>query len=233
MSAAAPGRWAVYYAPARPSPWWDFGAHWLGRDEVAGTALPQPLPPGWQASAFAQLTEAPRRYGLHATLKAPFNSTLPAEALAGQVAALARTLQPLPLGRLVPVYMDGFLALVPARRNPALAALAAQCVTALDAARAPLTAAELARRRPEQLDARGRELLERHGYPHVLERFRFHISLTGSCDGATAGALVAQLAPRLARLNEEAPPILDRLCLFHEPAPGAPFLRLQDMELGA
>ena len=32
-------RYAIYLAPAHGSPWWTFGAHWLGRDESNGAAL--------------------------------------------------------------------------------------------------------------------------------------------------------------------------------------------------
>lgn len=230
---AAPGRYAVYFAPAVQSPWWRFGASWLGRDEALDSPRSQPLPLGWQAEHFHVLTREPRRYGLHATLKAPFRPTVPHDALCARLDALAGELQTVPLAPLVPVYMDGFLALVPAVRNPALNALAAQCVTQLDDLRQPLTGEERARRQPEQLDVRGRELLDHYGYPHVLERFRFHITLTGPCDMATAGGLVSQLAPALAALNQASPPVLDRLCLFHEPAPGANFVRVHDVQVQA
>lgn len=228
---SATGRTALYFAPALESPWWRFGAQWLGRDEARGMPLAQPLPPGWQAGPFAALTQEPRRYGLHATLKAPFRPSVPPAALRTRLAALAAELHAVPLAPLVPVYMDGFLALVPAGRNPALNALAARCVTELDDLRQPLTASERARRHPERLDARGVELLDRYGYPHVLERFRFHLTLTGPCDATTAGRLVTHLAPQLATLNQAHPPVLDRLCLFHEPAPGADFLRVHEVEL--
>jgi len=123
---------------------------------------------------------------------------------------------------------------VPAVRNhPALKALATHCVMGLDDLRQPLSPEERLRRQPDQLDARGRELLDRHGYPHVLERFRFHITLTGPCDMATAGGLVSQLAPSLAALNQASPPVLDRLCLFHERAAGANFVRVHDVQVPA
>lgn len=228
------GRYAIYFAPARHSPWWAFGAHWLGRDEAGGQPLPPSCPEGMDAAAFQALTAEPRRYGFHATLKAPFRlRDRDGAALLQQLTVMARQLRPVPIGILVPVYMDGFVALVPSARNPALDNLAALCVTELEALRAPLTPEELQRRRPETLDARGRELLERYGYPRVLERFRFHMTLTGPLDAAAAGRLIAQAAPAIARLNGQAPPVADRLCVFHEPAPGADFRRIHDVELGA
>lgn len=225
------GRYAVYFAPAMGSPWWTFAAHWVGRDERSGAALPQPLPPGFAQEEFAQLTAEPRRYGFHATLRPPMRLRSAPPALIDGVEALAARLRPVPLDALVPVYMDGFVALVPAARNPSLAALAAQCVTALEPLRQPLNEAERARRKPGQLDARGLELLDLYGYASVLERFRFHMTLTGPVDTATAGGVVAHLAAPVARLNQEAPPVLDRLCIFHEAEPGAPFLRIHDVVL--
>ena len=197
-----------------------FGSSWLAGDAFGGR--------------MAALTAEPRRYGFHATLKAPFRLAQggDAQTLLARVAAIARRWQAMPLGTLVPAHLDGFVALVPVQPHAVVDTLAAQCVTELDDLRAPLDAAELARRDPQRLDARGRELLERYGYPHVLERFRFHLSLTGPVDAGTAVRLVAQLAPAVARLNAEAPLWLDRLCVFHEPAPGAPFVRLHDVELG-
>jgi len=226
------GRYAVYFAPAAGSPWRRFGAQWLGRDEITGEPLPQPLPYGWTAEALRALTTEPRRYGWHATLKAPFRlrqGAGPDELLAA-MRTLARRLRPIPLQMLVPVYMDGFVALVPAGRSPSVDAVAALCVTELEPLRAPLTQEELARRNPQRQDKRGRELLQHYGYPHVLERFRFHMTLTGPTSATEAGRLVAQLASDIAQLNRIEPPMLDRFCLFHEPAPGADFQRVQDVE---
>ncbi|AEG93347.1 DUF1045 domain-containing protein [Ramlibacter tataouinensis] len=226
-------RYAVYFAPAVGSPWWDFGAGWLGRDELRDAPLAQPAVPGFDAGQLAQLTGEPRRYGFHATLKAPFRLREGATEtqLRDRLRLLAGRLRRLPLGGLVPRHMEGFVALVPARAPPGLDALAAQCVTDLDGLRAPLTEAEIARRQPRRLDARGRELLAAHGYPHVLERFRFHMTLSGLVDAATAARLMVHLPPALDRLDTGHPLLLDRLCLFGEPRPGAAFVRLHEEEL--
>jgi hypothetical protein len=129
--------------------------------------------------------------------------------------------------------MDGFVALVPTSPNSALQSLAAACVTELDEVRAPLTQADRERRRVDPDDARAAELFERYGYPHVLERFRFHMTLTGPVNMATAGQVVTQITHPIARLNAQEPAVLDRLCLFFESEPGAPFRRVADVELRA
>lgn len=226
-------RYAVYFAPARDSAWWRFGAHWLGRDEASGTAVPQTVPLQMGAGELQRITAEPRRYGFHATLKAPFRlrSDVDERALLERVARLARGMKAVSLASLVPVWMEGFVAVVPATPNPALNALAQACVTELDELRAPPAADEIARRRPDRMDTRGRELFERFGYPLVLERFRFHMTLTGRVDIALAGQVVAQIARPVARLNFDEPPVLDRLCVFVEPEPGADFLRIADEEL--
>lgn len=226
-------RYAIYYAPARDRAWWRFGAHWLGRDEFDGADVSRSAPVQLDAGEFERITGEPRRYGFHATFKAPFRlrDGVTEQVLLERVERLANSMSAVRLATLVPVLMDGFVALVPVNPNPALNALAAACVTDLDDLRAPLTAEEVARRRPEQMDARGRELLERFGYHLVLERFRFHMTLTGKVATALAGQVVAQIARPIANLNIEEPPLVDRLCVFVEPQPGAAFQRIADVEL--
>jgi hypothetical protein len=106
-------------------------------------------------------------------------------------------------------------------------------VIALDDLRQPLTPDELARRQPATLDARELELLHRYGYPHVLERFRFHLTLTDPVSEAQAAQVTQAVSAQVARLNTQTPLSLDRLCIFEEPAPGQPFRRLHNLVLGA
>lgn len=228
-------RYAVYFAPAKASPWWTFGAHWLGRDEWTDTALAQPVLAQFDAQSLHAFTAEPRHYGFHATLKAPFQ--LPAqhspEALLAQVQALVQTLKPVALGPLQAVALGNFVALVPEESPPALADLAADCVTGLESFRAPLSQADLARRNSSSLDSRGQALLARYGYPHVLERFRLHFTLTGPVEPAVASEVVAAVSEPVARLNADSPLLLDRLSVWREPAPGRAFVRLTDMVLPA
>lgn len=226
-------RYAVYFSPEVGSPWWRFGAGWLGWDEQRGESLPQPPWPEFSQEDFHALTSEPRRYGFHATLKAPFRLRDGAteDQLRSRFAALARRLRALPLGALAPRLLDDFVALVPARHQAGVDALAAVCVLDLDDLRAPSTPQEIARRRPERLDLQQRELLRRHGYPYVLAQFRFHMTLSGTVDPVTADLLVRRAAEAVAPLQATAPLQLDRLCLFREDHPGAPFLRVQEQLL--
>lgn len=131
----------------------------------------------------------------------------------------------------MPAPLEGFLALVPAADNPALTAFAARLVADFDGFRAPVSEAERQRRHAaSSLTPRQVELLERFGYPFVLEEFRFHMTLTDRLPPGDMASFRAAaesfLAPGLAENL-----LLDRLVLFHEPEPGAPFRRLRDYPL--
>lgn len=208
-------RYALYFAPAEAA-LWHAGSAWLGRD--AETGRPASHPP---FARIAAATEAPRRYGFHATLKAPFrlaHDATPA-ILRAAVAAEAARLAPVTLPGLRVARLGRFLALVPEIGAEDLAPLAAEVVTRFEPFRAPLTAAEIARRRPESLSARQRDLLTGFGYPFVFEEFRFHISLTGDVAAEEIDRLEplaqAWFAPHLSR-----PFRVDQLCLFGEDLAG-------------
>jgi putative phosphonate metabolism protein len=228
-------RYAIYHAPAVDSPWWRFGAAWLGWDERRRVALSQPEWPEWSQEEFHALTAEPRRYGFHATLKAPFHlaGKVDEACLCRRVDLLARQLPRVVLGPLVPSRIGDFIALVPAQASPALHELAWRCVMELDDLRAPLTPEEIARRRPERLVPRARQFLERWGYPWVLDLFRFHLTLSGPVDAATGDLIASHAAASVAELNALHPPVIDRLCVFREDHPGAPFVRIHDAELVA
>ena len=228
-------RYAIYFSPAHGSPWWAFGAHLVGRDERNDTSLVQPLLAQITSGELLELTAQPRRYGFHATLKAPFSlsGSHTVADLTARLHALAATLRAVPLGPLQVTQLGDFVALVPEVATDELMALAAACVTGLDDLRAPLSAADLARRRIEQLNPREQELLHRFGYPYVLERFRFHFSLSGPVEPLAAQRVQQAVAGTVAQLNTMPLLVLDRLCLFVESAPGQPFKRIADAVLSA
>jgi phosphonate metabolism protein PhnN/1,5-bisphosphokinase (PRPP-forming) len=201
-------RYALYLAPAPGDAWSRFGAAWL---EGAADFLAQP-----------------RRYGFHATLKAPFHL-----APGATVAAIAADLErfcaarrafalPLRVKRIA-----DFLALAPVSPDARVDRLAADCVVHFDRYRAPLTELDLLRRRRTPLSARQDALLERWGYPYVLDEFRCHFSLTGPLRGPERDAL-----PELPPLPAE-PMAIDAVCLFEEPSPGADFRLLERMPFAA
>jgi len=68
---------------------------------------------------------------------------------------------------------------VPQGDTTALGSLAATANVVLDAFRAPLSEAELTRKNAPYLTDQQRIYLINYGYPHIMEYFRFHITLTG------------------------------------------------------
>ena len=149
-------RHAIYFAP-EPGPLARFGAEWLGWDPETGVgAEPASGLPGLLAARRQLITARPRRYGFHATLKAPFRlaeGARPTASTRRRGAGGGRGLLRLRLR----VAAIGRLRRAGAGRAPprSSAALAAACVTRLDRFRAPPPAAELARRRAARLDAVG------------------------------------------------------------------------------
>jgi len=212
-------RYAIYFAP-RPCGLAEFAAAWLGWDPVAGCEVPHPDLPGLDGP-IAKLTETPRKYGFHGTIKPPFR--LPTgtnvEDLQQDLAALAGRLAPVTMAGLRLGRLGGFLALSPEGDTDGLSALAAAVVKGLDRHRAAPEAAELARRRQAGLSPRQEAHLARWGYPYVMEEFRFHLTLTGQLQPGQAAMVQQALAPVLEPLLPVPFEIRD-LCLFGEAQTG-------------
>lgn len=228
------GRYAVYYAPLAGSPLARFGDRWLGREAESGKALPHPTLNGFDAGRLQALTEAPRHYGFHGTLKPPFQLADGCEVadLRRAIVGFAMRQRPFEIKALELRAIGDFLALVPAAAEPALSALADACVVEFDAYRAPPDAAELARRHAAGLTPRQGELLARWGYPYVLDEFRFHLTLTGAIADAGERVQVAgHMAPLVAPLTGQAVPVRE-LCLFHQPDRTAAFRLVQRFPFG-
>jgi putative phosphonate metabolism protein len=217
-------RYAIYWAPARGSLLWQAGCRWLGRDPQTQQRLAQPDVPGMPSVQVERLTASARLYGLHATLKPPFQlapgcKVAELDAVLRELAGHMQPVRPLYLA-LAP--LSGFLALQLAQPNPRLMQVADHCVIALDRFRHPPHEQELAKRRAAGLDARQEALLQQYGYPYVLDRFRFHVTLTDRLTDSDRAVLEpwlrAHFHPAL-----QAPLTLDDICLFVQDAPGAPF----------
>lgn len=207
-------RFAIYYAP-REGAFAEAAAAWLGWDLLHGRAAQQPEIPN-----LAALTADPRKYGFHGTIKPPFRLAdgLSPTDLVEAARDLAKSLRAVQLPGLELVLLDGFLALVPGH-DPAMHDLAAKVVQGLEAFRAPLTEAEIARRRPESLTPRQRELLAVYGYPYVMEEFQFHLTLSSRLGATEAAALRAAAQAHFAGLIP-APFEIEDLCLCGEDASG-------------
>ncbi|WP_145109721.1 DUF1045 domain-containing protein [Cereibacter sediminicola] len=212
-------RYAIYWTP-EDGPLARFGRGWLGWDPVTAEPVDHPAI-GELPRDVALITQAPRKYGLHATLKPPFRLAdgVDVTDLHAAVVALCPYLAPVTLPGLKLDRVGGFLALVPAGNEEPLADLAAEVMRALDGFRAPLTEAELARRRPERLTPRQRGHLADWGYPYVFDDYRFHVTLTGELPEAELSEVVTVLEPLLEPILAE-PVRIGSLCLFAEASDG-------------
>jgi putative phosphonate metabolism protein len=221
-------RLAVYFSPPPDSALAAFGRSWLGRDAERGTLVEPLRPPGLDAERLAAITAEPRRYGFHATLKAPFALAPGATraAVGTAAAALARAWAPFHAPPLVLRAVDGFLALVGAAPSAIRGALAADCVRHLDPFRAPLTEADRSRRPRAMLTERQRLYLEKWGYPWVMEDFRFHLTLTARLDPDERRRVETAVTPHVAPFAAD-PLRVDAICLFEQPAGDAPFVLVE------
>ncbi|SDI20559.1 Protein of unknown function [Arthrobacter subterraneus] len=170
------------------------------------------------------LTVDARRYGFHATLKAPFRLAAGrTEAELRQAADdFAAARNPVMIPRIRAAAIGGFRALLPYGEDPGLDSLAADVVRRFEEFRAPLGEADIRRRRPERLTQRQRELLERWGYPYVLDEFRFHLTLTDNVPAERAPEIDAALGEHFAEVAGADVPVTS-IVISVEPEPGAAF----------
>jgi putative phosphonate metabolism protein len=227
-------RYAVYFAPAVESPWWDAGSRWLGRCAATDRALDQPPIEGVDAALLRRLTHEPRRYGWHATLKAPFalaEGVSPAD-FRSALQALASRFRAFDMPALRARRLGGFLALCPEGNAETIHELAAACVTELHPLVSVLSCAEIERRRRKSLLSTQEDaLLVRWGYPYVLKRYRFHMSLTSDLSHLPPETLQCLEQAARERFSGLPPARFDSLALFAEPTPGADFVLLERMGL--
>lgn len=190
-------RYAIYYT-APPGPLADFGAAWLGWDIATGLPIQHPIIQGL-SDDIAELTNTPRKYGFHGTVKPPFRLAkgTTARELSRATAALCKEARPVTLQGLELAQLGRFLALIPTGDAFPLAQLAAQIVKELDHYRASPTEAELTKRRQANLSERQEANLMAWGYPYVMEDFKFHLTLTGKLQKARATAVHDALKPAL------------------------------------
>jgi hypothetical protein len=229
----APYRCAVYFVPEVHGDWWQAGSRWLGRCAASGALYAPPEIAGVSPERFQSLTAEPRRYGWHATLKAPFRLAQgqSLETLRAAMHALARQLPAFDLPPLRVHDLGGFLALRPENDPALLTRTAAACVQQLHPLAQPLNDSELARRRQAPLTPEQDRLLLAWGYPWVLDAFQFHLSLTGSLTGALPPERAALMAAAQDRFETLATCHFGHIALFTEPHAGAHFELVDTMAL--
>ena len=218
-------RYAIYFVPAAQSRLYRFGSFVLGYDCYTGKPVPPDNDFAIDRKEWDKPTEEPRRYGFHATLKAPFHlSHACTEAqLISAISSFAG------LGHVVTTIapairmLGGFAAMVPEHAEPTVDALAMKCTTLLDAFRAPMSAQERARRLALGLSQNQMQNLERWGYPFLFSDFRFHMTLTGRISLDRRNEVLAWLAKTFDRMCGSEPITIDRLALVRQDGADVPF----------
>jgi len=227
-------RYALYYAPTADSALWRFGSATLGYDAVTGADIDFAVPPGCEALDWPDVTAEPRRYGFHATLKAPFE--LANGRNEGALRAFARNYvagrSPVRLAGLSVNALGRFIALTPSEPSEALQRFAFEIVQAFEPFRAPLSPVDLQRRLQSPLTPAHRAYLEAYGYPYVDDAFRFHMTLTGSLPDGEVAPVKAALIKAHAQALPAGPVLIDRVAIFKQQSRSSRFVLLDNIPLG-
>jgi hypothetical protein len=198
----------------------------------------QPALASVDAARFYELTEDPRRYGFHATLKSPMRLA-PGRDEVDLLAAVedfcaVRTAFTLPRLSVEAVGANGrgdaFIALIEPTPTPELMAFEREVVVSFDPFRAPLTDEEIARRHPERLSERQREYLAKYGYPGVLDEFKFHLTLTGRIPATELDGVLDELRAMFAQVVGDFALRVDELAVYRQ-MPGERFAILSRFRL--
>ncbi len=218
-------RYALYYTPGPDDALSRAAAHWLGRDPHAGILCDQPRLDWLPADALQALTADPRRYGFHATLKAPFclREGRCVDELVDHITRFAGNRAPIALPEALDVSRLGpFFALVARGDTSDLDGFAADCVRTFEPYRAPLSQADLERRRKSKLTATQDAHLVQWGYPYVFEAFRYHMTLTGPVPENLREPMQRELSARFSEMAA-GHRVIDSIALFEQPARDQPF----------
>lgn len=230
-------RYALYLTPLPDSDLWRFGCDVIGRDALNGASREGFSLEGYARDSWRNMTSAPRRYGFHATLKAPFPLRLDLDVadLYDLVADFARKHSPFDAGELkVGLIKAGrglaFVALKPEGASKELRSFEACVVRGLDKLRVPLIESGREYRGSERLTPRQAYYLHAWGYPYVLDEFDPHFTLTDAIPDADRVARLLEWEFRL-RVPSRALHV-DALTLFGQNEPGGEFRILRRFPLG-
>ena len=211
-------RYAVYFVPVPDSDLYRFGSAVLQYDCYSGEPVQPPHEFASVANDWLKVTEEPRRYGFHATLKAPFH--LSSSCSEAQLVSAFRSFAAFVRGPIAinPVLqmLGGFVAVLPDRPSPAVDALVADCTAIFDAFRAPMSAQERARRVASGLNPSQTENLHRWGYAYLFSDFHFHMTLTGKIGTRQRDSILATLRAVFERMCGSSDVVIDRLALVKQ-----------------
>ncbi|MCR9138339.1 MAG: DUF1045 domain-containing protein [Alphaproteobacteria bacterium] len=217
-------RYAIYFAPPLNDAISRVAANWLGRNPFTDEMIEAPAITGLTSAEIAFFTAAPRRYGFHGTLKAPFRLAdgRGEDALLRALDNFAPTVQAFEIPKMVIGRIGPFFALVPEGPVPDLADLAARATREFEMFRAPLSESDIERRNPDKLSSAQLAYLHQWGYPYVLDEFRFHMTLTGPIEATDSDRVEQALHIFFDPVLSE-PVDVRNIALFVEEESGSPF----------
>ncbi|SHN61465.1 DUF1045 domain-containing protein, partial [Desulfovibrio litoralis] len=182
-----PKRYALYFVPQQKTLLSALANGLLGRDIFSNTSVPFHCFKEISQQELEIATEEPRKYGLHATLKAPFylKDNMTEQGLCLALEEFSKKQSSVYCPKLNLKNIDNFLGLTPAvltkseiNAQEEISCFAFNIVKEFDKFRAELSEADLIRRKKQLLSLKQLEYLERFGYPFVADEYRFHLTLT-------------------------------------------------------
>ena len=226
-------RFAIYFAPEIDSNLHSIGSQWLGRDSSSGKAIKQPDIKGISSSYFFNVTKTPRRYGFHATLKAPFrlNKEFTSKDLCSKIQRLSALSKPFSIDLKVQEF-GNFIALMMDPKVQKMQNLASKLVENLDQFRAPLHQEEIDKRRTSALTNSEDKNLLNWGYPYVFNDFRFHITLTERIQVRSDREFIVSGASSHFSKSLNNSITVSSISLFFQESSEADFLQIQQFALG-
>lgn len=221
-------RYAIYFAPNERTPLGRFGCHWLGRSAAELDSHPVDLPENLEQHKHQQLIEAPKHYGFHGTLKAPFelNTAYTSNDLDEALQNFAQKFPSFTIDRLKLQTIASFIALTPEEQSENLSLLQSlheELTENIDYLRAPLSDYDKNRFMARDLSTKLKENLLNFGYPFVLESFKFHLTLTSSLKKDDISSYF-ELLDRLTTHFRDDGFFCDRISLFRQETRTSPFL---------
>ena len=217
-------RYAIYYL-TQDMAFSEAGANWLGWDAIAGKSRNR------SHHAEDYVIASPQKYGFHATLKAPFRlcDGTNIDDLLDDFRSLASRLKPITLS-LELARLGRFFALVSTEKTDDLKQLASSLVRDLDHHRAPLGSADIDRRRPHTLNEAQRANLMQWGYPHCMDLFKFHMTLSSRLNPSDFDSVHSTLSQTFGPFLN-CPHTIESICLVGENQEGY-FQMIERAQLG-
>ena len=217
-------RYAVYYVPESDAALTQHANRWLGRDLFTGADVHSRLPCP-DSFDLDGITRAPRHYGFHATLKAPFElkADVYEDDLINALKDFAKGFSPFEV-QLEVKALGVFVALRLAADSAHMQMLHEGCVKHFDHLRQPINDFDLQRKRKVGLSASQDQRLVEWGYPYIFEEFRFHMTLTGAIKDDDQRE---ELVNHLASLFPSQTHTVDGVAIFKQASREQPFVVLE------